>query len=66
MAKNISGNQSQRNENYNLLKIKSEAYNFLTKGELTFDLKINNLTQTVKGPKSEDFKKNINIKKNFI
>ena len=56
---NTLGNSSQ----INLLKISAEAYNFLTKGELVFDLKKEELTWTVKGEKAPLFKKNYETKK---
>ena len=56
-AKNSTQIQRPRNDDNKLLKIKGEAYNFLTQGELALDIKNDQLTWTVIGDASDDFKK---------
>ena len=56
-TKNSTQIQKPRNDDNKLLKIKGEAYNFKTQGELVLDIKNDQLTWTVIGDASDDFKK---------
>ena len=57
---NRNGIQRQRNDEYNNnLKITAEAYHLQTKGELVLNLKNGELVWTLKGEKSQFYKKDV-------